>query len=236
MIKHKNIFLFVIGMCLIFYPGKLQAQNKDFFGEVITYRLRQLGLSGTATLTINGLTKIEGQEALLITFVAKGFTFFDEEKIYLDPTTYYPIIVKRDLDIFGNKEKIVEYYDAQKGSVRIVNSKDPGKERVIEKGRPIENIYGFIYRQRREGKFNIGDEFVVQLPTQEVIIKAVEKRKMNVAKKDYEVVFMQGKPRHLKIYFDTSENKLPVRLEGAFGFGGAAMIMTEYGQIKDHRP
>ena len=233
----NRIFGIVLG-CVLFFIGAINsyAQEKNFFGETITYRIKQIGMSGTATLTIDGPTTIEGKEAILITFLAKGFTFFDEEKIYIDPKTCYPIIVKRNLDIFGNKEKIDEYYDVEKGRVRIINSKDPGKPRIIEKGKPIENIYGFIYRQRRDGKLNVGDEFSVQLPTQEVIIKAVDKQKMSVAKKDYEVVFMQGTPRNLKIYFDTGENKIPVRIQGAFGFGSAAMIMTQYGQTIDHRP
>ena len=236
MIRNKNIFLSAIIVFMCFWVSPTQGEERNFFGETISYRIKQLGMSGTATLTIDGLTTIEGKEALLITFVAKGFTFFDEEKIYLDPKTYYPIIVKRDLDIFGNKEKIVEYYDNEKGSVKIINSQDPHKPRIIEKGKPIENIYGFIYRQRIKGTFHIGDEFSVQFPTQEVTIKAVDIQKMNVAKEDYEVVFMQGKPRNLKIYFDISENKIPVRLEGTFGFGGAVMIMTDYKETKDQRP
>ena len=85
-------------------------------GETIQYDIKKLAVkAGEATLTFQGLVSLEGQSAFLITFASKGLKFFDEEKIYLDPPTFLPKRVERDLNIFGKKEEIIEYYNAQEG-------------------------------------------------------------------------------------------------------------------------
>ncbi|MBF0523050.1 MAG: DUF3108 domain-containing protein [Candidatus Omnitrophica bacterium] len=218
---------FILGGVLSSY---LYAQEKSFVGETISYKIKQLGLrAGSATLVFKGPAKIEGQEAILILFTAHGFNFLDEEEIFVDPKTYYPILVRRNLNIFGDKEKIDEFYDQKKGLVRIVNyDKDRTRERVIEKGKPLDNIYGFIYRHRKEGVLNLNEELSMQLPTQDVTIRFEKKQKMSVAGKVYDAIFMQGKPRNIRIWFDAGENKIPLRIDGAVGFGSAAMIMTKY--------
>lgn len=146
-------------------------------GETITYDIKKLKLKvGEASLVFNGPVEVEGKQAISITFTAKGFKFYDEEQIYLDAETYYPIIIKRDLDIFGKKEKIIEYYDSKRGKVRIVKTaKGKTSEQVIENGTQFDNIYGFIYRYRRLGRFNEGEEFRLHLPTDDVSLKLVER-------------------------------------------------------------
>src|SRR5437016_1109731 len=90
-------------------------------GEKISYNVSQMGMKiGEATLTFSGEQSYQGKKAVLIVFHAKGFNFLDDEQIYVDPVSYKPVAVLRDLNIFGNKEKIEEKYS--EGHVKI--SKD----------------------------------------------------------------------------------------------------------------
>ncbi|MDP8211972.1 MAG: DUF3108 domain-containing protein [Candidatus Zapsychrus exili] len=197
-------------------------------GEIITYNIKKLGLkAGETTIVYGGPTKLDGKDTILITVTADGFNFFDEEKIYLDPVSFYPVVVKRNLNIFGNKEKINEYYDQQKSEVRIVNITKK-EELVIKKSGKIDNIYGFIYRYRNKGEFEIGKKIDMQLPTQDVSLSFKKRTTIKAAGLKYDAFYMQGNPGNIKIWFDLSDEKIPVRIDGAIGFGSTKMIMKRY--------
>src|SRR5262245_44522223 len=88
------------------------AQAAEIFlpGETIQYEIKKVLKLGKATLTFNGPQTVNNQQLVLITFRTEGLNFYDEEKIYMDPTDYYPVVVVRDLDIWGKKEKLREIY------------------------------------------------------------------------------------------------------------------------------
>lgn len=199
-------------------------------GETIIYDIKKLKLTvGEATLVFNGMTEVNGQKALSITFTAAGFKFFDEEKIYIDPATFYPFVINRDLNIFGKKEKMVEFYDPQKGRVRIVKTAG-GKtsERVIENGKRFDNIYGFIYRYRHSGRFAEDAEFHLHLPTHDVRFELVEKRKLQAADHEFDVFYLRSVPKKYKVWFDRGPGRIPVRIDGALGFGHTSMVLRSH--------
>jgi len=196
-------------------------------GEIISYEIKKLGITaGEATLQFNGYVEVSNKKALSVTFTAKGFKFFDEEQIYLDAQTFHPLVIKRRLDIFGKQEKIIEFYDSERGKVRIVKTtKGKTTEQIIESGRQFDNIYGFIYRHRQLGRFELNEEFKLHLPTDDVTLKLLERQKIKAGGQEFDAYFMSSTPKKYKVWFDSGQNKIPLRIDGALGFGNMSMIL-----------
>lgn len=204
------------------YPFKI--------GEEIHYKIMQMGLkAGDATLKFVGPAEIHNVDTVLIEFTADGFNFYDQEKIYVDPNTFKPLAVERDLNIFGKKEKIMETYFPQDN--KIVITKTVGNkvtEQVLEKKGEVDNIYGFIYRYRQEGNFQIKDTVEVNLPTKDIKIAVMKKIKIDAAGKSFDSYYLESKPAQYKLWFDASDKKLPLRISGAIGLANTVMIMKDY--------
>jgi hypothetical protein len=227
-----RIALFVF-VAFLFVLSVTTAQAEPFkTGEKICYNVKQMGVkAGDATLELVGDSYIEGKKYTLIVFRAQGFNFYDEERIYVDGGTWLPQHVLRDLNIFGNKEKISEDYFHQEGFVRV--TKIAGGKTTVQrfdtKG-PVDNIYGFMYRYRLTGKFNLGESFDMQLPTLRINIKLAEALKFKAAGKSYQAVLMKSIPEKYSIWFDTGESRLPLRIGGAIGLSNTVMTMVECGK------
>lgn len=223
--KRIVLVLMFLLMCM---PAGAQNGPAGFAGEKISYNIKKAILkAGEATLEFRGEETVGAKPVYLIVFTATSFNFYDEEKIYVDRETYRPVVVKRDLNIFGKKEKIAEHYDHAKGEIRIV--KNPGKDQevtTIKKEGPIENIYGFIYRYRQEGSFEIGEEIDLNLPTANVTVVLKKKDEISAGGEKREAYFMTS--GEYRIWFDAGEDRIPLRIDGAMGLMKAALIMNEY--------
>ncbi len=222
-------FLLTVLFCLSTFS--LHANEPPFpKGETITYAIKKLGLSvGEASYVFNGSTQIEGKQAFLLTFTAKAFNFFDEEKIYFDPTTFYPIMVQRNLNIFGKKEKIVEHYFHDKGEVIITKiAKKKETQQTIKKTGPIDNLICFIYRYRKFGTFQKDETLNMHLPTKDAAIRLLREENIKIATKQYNTYYLQSIPPQYKLWFSTGKNKIPLRISGALGPLNATMIMKNY--------
>ncbi len=198
-------------------------------GETITYDIKKLLTVGEATLTFKGEAQINKQDALLIIFTAKALNFFDEEKIYLDPKTFLPIVVERNLNLWGKKEVITEEYDHQKGSIKITK-KSGGKttETVMKRPGPIDNIYGFIYRYRVSGQNKKGERFKIHLPTRDVEFQLVGEEKIKVAKQEFTAYYMESVPKKNMVWFEKASGKIPLKIDGAVNLAAASLVMKEY--------
>lgn len=198
--------------------------------ETITYNIKQMGVNlGTATLTFGGEGVIDGQSLGLVVFKADGFNFYDEEKIYLTKDTYRPVVIERDLNIFGKKEKITERYLAGEEKIKVtklVNGKTT--EIVIDKKGDVDNIYGFIYRYRTQGSFKMGDELDIRLPTKDLKIKLTRQLKFTAMGKSWDSFYVESVPSQYKVWFDAGPKKLPLRISGSVGAVGSVMTMTDY--------
>ena len=197
-------------------------------GEKIHYNVIQLGLkAGEATLSYLGHKKYQGKDTVFIDFQSQGLNFSDHEKIYLDPKRLKPLFVERQLNIFGQREDILEQYTL--GHIKITKTSS-GKttQQVIDKAGWMDNIYAFIYRYRQSGKFQINEQFDIHLPTKDVKIILVKQDSMTIAKEKHQVFYMQSKPAKYKIWFDASEKKIPLRISGAIGLANTSMVMTSY--------
>jgi hypothetical protein len=215
---------FVLTLCLLVFCSSASLAAPIKPGERITYKITKLGIkAGEATLIFSGPKIYRKKPAVLVIFVARAFNFFDEEHIYLDPKTYRPLFVERNLNIFGNKEKILEEYTP--GKIIVTKGKD---KQVIDKIGEIDNIYAFICRFRQEGNFKMDEAIELHLPTKDVTIKVVKKDTIAAAKKKYETYYLESDAKDYKIWFDTSEKKIPLRINGAVKMANADMIMTKY--------
>ena len=214
-------------LVLAVVPAAQSAEPAFKPGETIRYEIKQgLFKVGDATLRFDGEQDIDGYKVVLITFESKGPAFFDNEKIYVDPVTFRPVKVLRDLKIFGGPEKITEDYTTS-GTIRI--TKDAaGKvtETVLKKDGFIDNIYGFIYRYRLEEKFTASEKFDVRLPTIDIVIRIVHETSFNAAGKTYRAVLMKSVPEKYSIWMDKSSKRFPLRIGGAIGIGNTMMIMV----------
>lgn len=207
-------------------------------GEVIYYNVKQLGVKvGTASLAFKGDVYAEGKKFTLVVFTAQGPTFYDEERIFLDHQTFLPVRVMRDLNIFGNKESIMEEYDQAQGEVRITKVAD-GKttSQAISKPAPVENLYGFLYRTRQDGAVSVGKSLEMRLPTLTVRLDGIEAMKFKAAGETFTAVMMKSVPSKYTIWFDTGAHRLPLRIAGALGLSNTVMTMTGVEYKKEVMP
>lgn len=230
------IILFLLSSVILFLGHPAQSEllpdkSPSFFpGEKITFSIKKMGVKvGEASLVFQGLDKLGEKETFLIVFKATGFNFFDEEKIFVDPRTFYPIKIERNLNIWGKKEKITEEYFPDKGIVKITkNAGGKISEQRIEKKGTLDNIYSFIYRYRTQGQFKIGDALSLHLPTKEVTLKLQKMTKVKAAGEQFDAYYMHSDPAQYEVWFDNSAQKIPLKINGAAGFGDTAMVMVDY--------
>lgn len=198
-------------------------------GEVIQYDIEKFKLKvGEATLTFNGTVEVQGTKALSITFTARGFKFLDEEQIFIEAETFYPLLIKRNLRMFGKEEKIIEFYDIKKGKVRIVKTaKGKTTEQTIENGGRFDNIYGFIYRHRQLGQFDQNNMINLHLPTSDLQFQFAQKTKFAIGDQQFDAVNMHSIPKKFEIWFDSGPKRIPLKIDGALGFGNMSMIFKD---------
>jgi len=217
--------LLSLNVCAVAYSANAPFSK----GETIQYDIEKFKLKvGEATLTFNGVVEVQGKKALSITFTARGFKFLDEEQIYIDVDTFYPILIKRRLSMFGKEESITEFYDSHKGKVRIVKTvKGKTTEQTIENGGRFDNIYGFIYRHRQLGQFGQDQEFALHLPTRDLKFKFAKQSLLTIAEQEFDATYMHSTPKKYEIWFDNSPKHIPLKIDGALGFGSMSMIFKE---------
>ena len=229
----RSLNFFLILFVVLALPHRVFGDEEYIFkaGEEFHYKILQMGIkSGDATLKFVGPKFINNVDTVLIEFTADGFNFYDKESIYVDPTTFKPLTVERDINIFGKKEKITETYFPQES--KIVIQKTVGSkltEQVLTKSGEVDNIYGFIFRYRQDGNFKPGDRIDVVLPTKDIKMAVVKKIKLKVEGKNVETFYLESKPAQYKLWFDTSPLRLPLRISGAIGLANTVMI------LKDHK-
>jgi len=215
------------------YAGTGHSQEPQYVGEKINFSIKQMGITvGEATLIFLEPTASNEKKNPLIKFTANALNFSDVERIYLDPQTLYPIRVTRDLNLWGRKEKIVEDYLQDQGLIKIV--KHVGKkitEQTLEKEGPIDNIYSFIYRYRKTGEFQIGEELQLNLPTKDVVLFLDKSTTVKALDGRQDAFYLFSKPRKYKIWFDKSDDKVPLRIDGAIGLAKTSMVIKGFSKI-----
>ncbi len=220
------IFSFVVSMATVVMARPVPFKP----GETIRYSIKQAGVKvGAASLVFIGEQLLAGQKAVLIVFTSKGFNFFDEERIFMDPDTFLPRTIVRDLNIFGNREKITEDYDPTGAGIKVTKVAD-GKTTVatLTKKGAVDNIYGFIYRYRAQGEFIKGEKLALRLPTLDVMMENAGDVTFHAAGKTYTSALMRSVPAKYSVWMDKSDRRLPLRIAGAVGIANTVMTMIGY--------
>ena len=201
-------------------------------GEKIHYSVKQgLFKAGDAVLEFKGETYLDGKKYTLITFLAKGFNFYDEERIYADTVTLLPQKVMRDLNIFGNKETIMEEYRVSDGFIRITkvaNEKTTVQDISITNKNAPDNIYCFLYRTRQHEEIKVGKMFDLQLPTLTIKFQGAQEVSFNALGIKYPSVLFKSVPPKYTLWFDPGPQKLPLRISGSIGIMNTNMVITGY--------
>lgn len=232
-VKRKRSIFWALALALVVAlvstAGAVPAATPVAPGEVIRYGIKKLGVKlGEATLEYKGETSRDGKPYTLILFTAKGFNFSDEEQIFIDRETFFPVLVVRDLNIFGKKEQITEEYDQEAGTITITKvAKGKTTVEVLEKQGPIDNIFGFIYRYRLHANLNQEEQFEVRLPTADTTIKGVKNLRFKAAGKTYQAILLRSVPPKYSIWMDRGPERLPLRIAGAVGAANTVMTMIE---------
>lgn len=226
--------LYAFVLCLLCASQALAGETAPAFmpGEKLHYSVKQLGIkAGDATLEYKGDTYLAGKKYTLITFTARGFNFFDEERIYADPVTLLPFKVLRELNILGNKESIVEEYLSEDGFVRVSKTAE-GKTTVqhisVSGGGAADNIYTFLYRIRRQAQVKSGAVFDLHLPTMTLKLQGVQEVKFNALGKVFQSLMFKSVPPKYTIWFDPGPQQLPLRIAGSIGISNTVMVITGY--------
>lgn len=219
---NRKIVITLFFFCFILSP--------QVRAETIYYSIRQTGFDGEARLTMIGPKDHKGHKTLLIVFKAHGVNFSDEENIYVDPVTYKPLFVERhfSLSVFGQGQTSEDYVSSKGGILITKTDGNRVTQQVINKVGAVDNIYGFIYRYRKEGSFKIGDVLNMTLPTKDLKIRLVKRVVLKIGRKSYDSYYMQSQPVRYQIWFDTSKHKWPLRITGTIGFLNSVMTMTGY--------
>ena len=232
--KIYSLIVLLFGVFLFVQPLAFaqDAGYEQFLGEIISYDVRSLAMKmADARIELKGLVNIDGRDAYLITFEAKGSNFFDSEKIYADTKDLYPLRVERDVTYLGSIEKIIEAYDQDKFVVTITKTtqaKPTPENSVIQKKGKIDNLYCFIYRYRLMGNFQLGSSLRLNLPTKDVSVKIVKKMNLDAAGKTFTTFFLETTPAQYRLWFDTSKKKILLRVDKPAMVGGTIMIMNNY--------
>ena len=197
-------------------------------GEKIVYDIKKMFKVGQAVLEYKGPVTIENQQLIHILVTMRAPNFYDQEDIFVEPINFYPVLVKRNLNIFGKKEKIIERYDQIKGTVEIIkNVRGKDVKQTIERKTPIENLYGFIYQFRLKGDLQNTSSVTMHLPTKDVIMKNLGAVDIAAGGKTYKTVLLESDPKQYSLWFDTQGNSLPVKIDGGLGAIKAVMVLRE---------
>lgn len=223
------IYFFLITACLVIvHSDHVVMAGEMPSREVIHYDIKKLGLTvGQATLAFEGEVSLDGQSVILIIFTAKALKVYDEERIYLHLETGYPLMVHRDIDVWGKQEMIEERYESDQGRVVITKTvKGKSSQHIIEKSGRLDNIYAFIYRYRQNGIFQKGEAIHLNLPTADVDIRLLDQRQIMIDSVKRSAYFLQSHPKKYALWFGIGADKLPLRIDGAVVGGKTAMVMT----------
>ncbi|HLF18033.1 MAG TPA: DUF3108 domain-containing protein [Candidatus Omnitrophota bacterium] len=198
-------------------------------GETITYQIKKANLTvGKVIVRYHGITPLEGRDYILVTVDTAALRMRDTEKIYLDPQSFYPAIIERDIDMWGKKESITERY-REDGYVRIIKVAKGKREAFeIKKPQRLDNIYAFIYRYRVSGQFKPGEKLEMTLPTKDVMIGFAGREKIEAVGQEHETYYLEGNDKDYQIWFDTTERRIPLRIKGSVGFGKTSLVMESY--------
>ncbi len=195
------ILFFSLG---IFIPQLLAEENR------LVYDVKMGFMTiGRAELQDKGLVKKDGVEYRHLSVYVNTKQFKDREDIFANEMGL-PIIVERDLILFGKRERIIEYYNQSKGVVTIVKN---GKLMELSPGPGVENVFLFIMKNRNG---NIGrlNGTRINLPVGDYELLVRDGGRVRTKAGVFDSWLVLTRPSKIKLWFD-KKTGIPVRVAGA---------------------
>lgn len=197
-------------------------------GEKLKYAIYSTGLKvGSVTITYLGNREVNGMLISFITLEAKLPGFYDLEKIYGDIENYAPLRIERKIQLFGQDIYITEEYNQKNNEVLITRKSKETAITKIESKEKISNIILLLYHFRYKKGYKIKDSLKFNLPTKKLEMLVDKKTQINVPKGRFSSVFVKSLPPQFKVWFSSDTDSIPLRIQGAIGFGNMYLELTD---------
>lgn len=197
-------------------------------GEKLKYGIYSTGLKvGAATITYLGNKEVNGTLVSCITLEAKLPGFYDLEKIYGDIENYAPVKVEREIELFGNNIYITEEYNKNNNEVLITRKSKETQIIKIESKERISNIILLLYHFRYKKSFKIGDSLKFNLPTKSLEMLIDRKTVISVPRGRFKAILVKSLPSQFKVWFLSDTDNIPLRIQGAIGFGNMYLELMD---------
>jgi len=196
--------------------------------EKFKYGIYLAGLKiGESVISFEGSTKLNGKDVLLITMESKAPNFYDYEEIYGNSGDFTPVLVKRKIKLFGENIEITEEYNQEEKEVVITRkSKKTTIEKITSENR-LNNIILFLFYFRTKKALKIGEKFTFNLPTKSLEMEIVKSVPIKTPCGRFNAYYLRSLPAKFKAWFSNDENLMPLRIDGAVGFGNTRLILIE---------
>lgn len=217
----KKLILLITLLLIALPQGSFSEGLRDRFGEggKLVYKISFNGIpSGTMEWQYLGKIVIAGKEAeaLVINSDTKILAFLNlqgRDMIFLDSQSHLPLMVERDLVVFGKKEIIKEVYDQDEGTVEIKKTGDKKENQMLYPGKPIHNILSLLYFFPKNVELEKEKVFTFNLPTEKVKIEVVAIKDLSINGEKKETYFLKGSgAKRFNLWLD-KEKRVPLRLE-----------------------
>ncbi|MDD5355809.1 MAG: hypothetical protein PHY56_04695, partial [Candidatus Omnitrophica bacterium] len=197
-------------------------------GEKLKYFIYSAGIKvGEFNITYLGRKDFKDKARDVILAEAQAPGFIDREEIYGSIETFSPVRVERNIRLFGENINIVEEYDENTNEALITRkARNTTTQRIISEDK-ISNIMLLLYHFRyKKNEYRIGEKFGFNLPTQKLEMLIDKITTINVPKGRFQALFVKSAPARFKVWL-RSEDMLPLRIQGAIGFGNTYLDLKE---------
>ncbi len=211
-------------------PSKTLADNVFKKGETIIFGVYSKGIKvGSGKMVYHGIKNVGGQDLQHITFNISTFSVKDEEDVFGSLDFSSPVVIYRDVHLFGRHEIIQEEYATDARSLKILKSinNKPVPEVVVHSKEPMTNVLLLIYSLRNEKTLKTGASFKIVLPTQAFELKVQSSRKIKVPKGSFDAAYLESYPSKYKVWLDSGKEKLPVRIQGLAAGGMMYLALVD---------
>lgn len=203
-------------------PSISPVRNVFLVGESIRFGAYSNGIKvGSGSLIYRGEEALGLSHVQHVEFEVSSFTVNDRENVYGSIDFSSPVLVNRNVGLFGRDEVITENYASDRKSVKIskkVNDAPAVTQELSSRGE-LNNVLLYIYKLRNDPHFKVGKSYKITLPTQafELIVK--DERNLRVPLGVFRTFYIESNPPKYKIWLKTDKARTPIRIQGFIGAG-----------------
>ena len=214
---------------IIIDEAEAKVEYTFLVGERLKYNIYSLGIKvGEAIISYQGRKDLDGKILDYVTIESNAPGFKDLEKIYGNIKNFSPVRVEREIKLFGEDINIIEDYNEIENEVTITRRAKKTTVDKIKSADTISNVILLLYHFRNKNElYEIGDEIEFNLPTQKLKMLVDKKTQIKVPFGRFEAIFVRSKPSRFKVWFRDDEDRLPLRIQGAIGFGNTYLSLAE---------